>query len=442
MDVPSTAKYRDFGLYSYVQWRAQSARKKFVYLLTRMSFHIAVILSRTNNREAWSELLAAHDLAPLTDRLKNSFVNQPSIPHVGAVVHPKCSWLKEYEHIMKSWKVPLFVYWGEPGNPLPSDCSWLTPTEEEVSNAISVEPRRDRQTYTGPQGKVMRPATPPREHSAAEARLTNVGPSVTEVSHMDVDPTGPTNTHPSDSDSGSDKEEEFTIVEDPYLYLKNQYEQAQEKENHANVYQRQEYACKRVEHCLCVLPGCRNKVAVYFWSDKPSRNGWKRFCAKRSSYLDIWKRFDAPCFRYCPVRHKINIGYFLDGDSLNNTGYYSLDHQYAHAGLSNESDNEEYADWGERRDFDTARYNGLRSPADFHEDFVLAKACSKTKMASSPRPPLDVLPACQIVDIEDSLREQSVIQENNEVDFSRVTIVSTSSVLLQFSFTNLIILYR
>ena len=119
------------------QRRAYFARRRFLYHITMISFHIAALWNLTNDPHAWYDYLAVQKVkGTVLDSFSASVVADfsPRSPRAGLFVKPnECTW-PTYLPVCILANIPVFVCWGPVSSPVPAPYGFtkLKPSKEEI----------------------------------------------------------------------------------------------------------------------------------------------------------------------------------------------------------------------------------------------------------------------------------------------------------------------
>ena len=152
---PSTESYREWSRdRESVQHRAFFVRKKFLYHIAMISFHIAIIAHGTGDNHRWYSLLLKNQVPALVaDKLSSTMLADfgPNVSRAGAFILPDqhtASWIS-YVRVLIFANVPVYVAWGPVGSspPILKAFEQLYPPPADIERALKPPPAPDSATF-------------------------------------------------------------------------------------------------------------------------------------------------------------------------------------------------------------------------------------------------------------------------------------------------------
>ena len=116
--------------------RAYFARRRFLYHIAMISFHVAALWNLTNDPHSWYDYLVGKVEGHILDSFSASVVADfsPRSPRAGLFVKPnECTW-PTYLPVCILANIPVFICWGPVSSPVPASYGFtkLKPSEEEI----------------------------------------------------------------------------------------------------------------------------------------------------------------------------------------------------------------------------------------------------------------------------------------------------------------------
>ncbi|TBU36559.1 hypothetical protein BD309DRAFT_975560 [Dichomitus squalens] len=325
---PSFENYAEWLLdREEAQGHAYYARRKFLYHIAMISFHIAAISHRTRDPHRWYDVLIESGMpGHIVDNLASSVVADfsPNTPRAGVFVDPlRCSW-PSYFPILISGNVPVFIAWDSEGSGMsfppvfkdfmPSPAS--LPATRQVPHADpGMSPPPILSSSHGPAASSRHrkegSQSPP---TSAEYRSRNARSSGTEsyrnplprrapfVWKGHVIPSGGVRPSPPKFVPGSTPGTFFTaraMYREMYIREHENEEQKVarlDREKNAALYQ-------------ITLKG---HDELYEWNFDYNSMQWMRGRITRKDRETVWSIYAPTCKRYDPIAREWDVAYFLD----------------------------------------------------------------------------------------------------------------------------------
>ena len=317
---PSSERYNDWTANRDVaQRRAYHARRKFLYLVALISYHIAAINQRTGDPNRWCDILAENGIpGHIVDNLASSIVGDfsPNTPRAGVFVNPSaCSWMS-YLPILIAARVPVYFAWGSDGSAF--TCSPAFEKFLPSSSSIAAAPRLPEPSTARPPWRLTHPSVSTRcptifhdsPSTSAESRRHNVPLSGSvqlpkrspfmwkghNISFGDIGPSPP----------------KFSLEMSPgeFFARRTAYREAyiREKENE----QQKSARLDREKNAARYQVSQKGQDEVFEWDFDYNGMRWKRARVTRKERETVWEAYDPGCKRYDSVTREWDVAYFLN----------------------------------------------------------------------------------------------------------------------------------
>ncbi|PIL30339.1 hypothetical protein GSI_07524 [Ganoderma sinense ZZ0214-1] len=273
------------------QRRAFFARRKFLYHIAIISFHIAALWKRTNDPRHWYDYLLENGVqGHVLDSLSASVVADftPNNPRAGLFIKPDAFSWSTYLPVLILANVPIFVYWGPVRSRIaaPAQLNSLKPSKEAVS--------------------------------AAQQLLTDVFD--TEGRQPSFETTG--------------RAPEFLSTDTPGTFFAERaaYRAARIRIETEEQRQRRLSREKRATSYLITSNG---EDTVFEWDFDWERMRWKREIVLRHDRLSAWSGYDKKDKRYDSVVKEWDLAYFFESSVREARDGEELDEQEVNDHSSN-----------------------------------------------------------------------------------------------------------
>ena len=307
--------------------RAYYARRKFLYHISMISWHIAAISYRTRDPHRWQDILL-QDRVPghIVDSLASSVIGDfsPNTPRAGVFVDPSsCSW-KYHLPVLIAASVPVYLSWGPEGRVFTCDAEFekFLPTLPSIATAPRLPQVLPGITSVVPPSSSQQPSPPPR-HSTAAHRSPVVSAESRRHNALVSGPILPRESlpkrapfmwkgHTISSGEVGPSPPKFSPGMSPgeFFARRAMYREVfiRDMEN-----ERQKFArLDREKNATRYQVSQNGQDEVFEWDFDYNTMQWKRERVVRKERETVWSAYDPACMRYDPVTREWDVAYFLD----------------------------------------------------------------------------------------------------------------------------------
>ena len=323
---PSSERYSEWSPNrDEAKRRAYHARRKFLYLVALISFHIAAISQRTGDPNRWCDILSENGIAGHTvDSLASSIVGDfsPNTPRAGVFVDPSaCSWTW-YLPVLIAARVPLYFSWGSEGSALTCSPAFekFLPTSSNIAAAVRL-PEAPSQSSSRPPWRLSTHPSVSTRHpiivddstsNSAEFRHHNV--PLTGMGSVQLPKRSPfiwKGYNISFGDIGPSPPK-FSLEMSPgeFFARRAMYREAYIREKESQ--QQKSARLDREKNATRYQVSQKGQDEVYEWDFDYNSMRWKRTRVARKERETVWEAYDPGCKRYDPVTREWDVAHFLE----------------------------------------------------------------------------------------------------------------------------------
>ncbi|KAI1782698.1 hypothetical protein LXA43DRAFT_425051 [Ganoderma leucocontextum] len=309
------------------QRKAYYARRKFMYHIAIISFHIAALWHRTGDPHCWYDYLLQSGVeGHILDSLSASAVADFTLanPRAGLFVNPnECPWVT-YLPVLITAQVPVFIFWGPMRSLIraPPGFEKLQPSALDVSAAqrMSTKSSLSSGQLSGPSGhSIDAPSTSvTTSSSGAAGRPPQFLPTNSSLSSGQLsDPSGrsidaPSTSATTSSSGAARRPPRFLPTNTPgqFFAARAVYRTAYIRD--VETEEQRVARLSREKHAANYQISQKGGDELFEWDFDYEGMRWKRERITRKDRENVWSGYDFTCKRYDPVTREWDVAYFLD----------------------------------------------------------------------------------------------------------------------------------